>query len=122
MPPLLARPARPPPTPIDPDKAPPFAAVPGVYVVDRYLEREVCRVSLGVAMLDASGRYEARLLDDCHDNGLKVFEPVAWRYDAGRLTLQARRGHLVTLISERDGQWRRDPDVGATLLLRKAGP
>ena len=121
MPPLLARPV-PPPTPVDPDKAPPFAVVPGVYVVDRYLEREVCRVNLGPAMLDVSGLYEARLLDGCHDNGLQVFDPVAWRYEAGRLILQARKGHQVTLISERDGQWRRDPDVGATLLLRKAGP
>jgi hypothetical protein len=121
MPPLYARPV-PPQTPIDPNKAPPFASVPGVYVVDRYVEHEVCRVSLGIAMLDALGRYEARLLDGCHDQGLQIFDPVAWRYEAGRLTLQARRGHQVTLISERDGQWRRDPDVGATLLLRKAGP
>ena len=89
---------------------------------DRYLEREVCRVSLGFAMLDASGRYEARLLDGCHDSGLQVFDPVAWRYEAGRLTLQARRGHQVSLISERDGQWRRDPDVGTTLVLRKTEP
>jgi len=107
---------------VDPAKAPPFAVLPGVYVVDRYLEREVCKVSLGAAMLDASGRHEARLLDGCHDNGLQTFDPVAWRYEAGRLTLQARKGHQVTLISERDGQWRRDPDVGATLMLRKAGP
>jgi hypothetical protein len=121
MPPLYARPV-PPQTPVDPNKAPPFASVPGVYVVDRYSEHEVCRVSLGAAMLDASGRYEARVLDGCHDTGLHIFDPVAWRYEAGRLTLQARKGHQVTLISERDGQWRRDPDVGAMLLLRKAAP
>ena len=121
MPPLFARPV-PPPTPIDPEKAPPFAALPGVYAVDRYFSREVCRISLGPAMLDASGRYEARLIEGCHDNGLHAFDPVAWRYGAGRLTLEARRGHEVTLISERDRQWRRDPDVGATLVLRKAEP
>jgi hypothetical protein len=120
MPLLYARPV-PPPTPIDPSKAPPTAVLPGVYVVDRFLERGVCKVRLGVNMLDASGHHDARLLDGCHDLGLRIFDPVAWRYDAGRLTLQARRGHEVTLISERDGQWRRDPDVGATLLLRKAG-
>ena len=34
----------------------------------------------------------------------------------GRLTMTSRRGHEVTLISERDGQWRRDPEVGATLI------
>ncbi len=97
-----------------------FATVPGVYVVDRDAEPEVCRVNLRIAMFEASGRYEARLLDRCHDSGLQVFNPVAWRYAAGRLTLQARQGHEVTLISERDGQWRRNPDVGTTLLLRKA--
>ena len=55
------------------------------------MEREVCRVSLGVAMLDSSGRYEARLLDGCHHNGLQIFDPIAWRYEAGRLTLRAWR-------------------------------
>ena len=109
-------------TPVDPDKAPPVAAVPGVYVVDRSLEREVCRISLEPATLDASGRNEAHLLEDCHDNGLHVFDPAAWHYEAGRLTLQARRGHEVSFIPEREGQWRRDPDVGSTLVLRKEGP
>ena len=121
MPPLYARPV-PPPTPIDPAKAPPAAVLPGTYVVDRFLERQVCKVSLSPAMRDALGHHEARLLEGCHDLGLRIFDPVAWRYEAGRLTLQARRGHEVTLISERDGQWRRDPTIGATLLLRKAGP
>src|SRR3954452_12237515 len=74
---LYARPV-PPPTPVDPAKAPPAAVLPGVYAVDRYLERDVCKISLGVAMLDASGRYEARLLDGCHDTGLGIFGAVAW--------------------------------------------
>ena len=105
-------------TPVDPAKAPPFATLPGTYVVDRYTEREVCRVALARLSLDPT-RYEARLLDGCRDAGLRAFDPVAWRYEGGRLTLTARRGHEVTLISERDGHWRRDPEVGATLILRK---
>jgi len=121
LPPRLASPM-PRLTPVEPDKAPPVAAVPGVYVVDRYLEREVCRISLEPATLDATGRNEAHLLEDCHDNGLHVFDPAAWHYEAGRLTLQARRGHQVSFIPEREGQWRRDPDVGSTLVLRKEGP
>jgi hypothetical protein len=60
-----------------------------------------------------------RLLDGCHDRGLAAFDPVTWRYEAGRLTITARRGHEVTLISERDGTWRRDPEIGMTLILRK---
>ena len=107
-------------TAIDPAKAPPLASLPGTYVLDRYSEREVCRIDLGRAMLSASGRFEARVLDGCRDLGMAAFDPVAWRYEAGRLTLTARRGHEVTLISERDGHWRRDPEVGATLVLRKA--
>ena len=107
-------------TPIDPDKAPPPASLPGVYLVDRYSEREVCRIDLRRSVLAGSGRFEARLLEGCRDLGLAAFEPVAWRYEGGRLTLTARRGHEVTLISERDGHWRRDPEVGATLILRKA--
>jgi hypothetical protein len=109
-------------TPVDPAKAPPLSAVPGVYAVDRYTEREVCRLDLGRAMLPAAGRFEVRVLEGCRDLGLSAFQPVAWRYEAGRLTLTARRGHEVTLISERDGHWRRDPEVGATLILRKMAP
>jgi hypothetical protein len=108
-------------TPVDPAKAPPFASLPGTYVVDRYTEREVCRLALAALRLDPT-RYEARLLDGCRDTGLRAFDPVAWRYEGGRLTLTARRGHEVTLISERDGHWRRDPEVGMTLILRKAEP
>ena len=107
------------PTPVDPAKAPPLASVPGIYAVDRYSEREVCRIDLGRALLTGSGRYEARVLEGCRDLGMSAFAPVAWRYEAGRLILTARRGHEVTLISERDGHWRRDPEVGATLILRK---
>ena len=109
-------------TPIDPANAPPPASLPGTYVVDRYTEREVCRVRLAATLPDPHGRYEARLVEGCRDAGLRSFDPVAWRYDGGRLTLTARRGHEVTLISEREGQWRRDPEVGTTLILRKAAP
>ena len=109
-------------TPVDPAKAPPLASLPGTYVLDRYSEREVCRIDLGRAALNVPGRYVAHVLEGCRDLGMVAFDPVAWRYEAGRLTLAARRGHEVTLISEREGQWRRDPEVGAMLVLRKASP
>lgn len=109
-------------TPIDPAKAPPPGSLPGTYAVDRYTEREVCRVRLAASLPDPHGRYEARLVEGCRDAGLRSFDPAAWRYDGGRLTLTSRRGHEVTLISEREDQWRRDPEVGATLILRKVTP
>ena len=106
-------------TPVDPEKAPPPGSLPGTYAIDRYTEREVCRVRL---RREPAGR--ARPLRGAPRRGLprrrpRSFDPAAWRYDGGRLTLTSRRGHEVTLISERDGQWRRDPEVGATLILRK---
>jgi hypothetical protein len=126
----LGRPAPPPPvepvagapqpTAVDPERAPVPADVPGTYVVDRYTERDVCRIDLGRLALSAPGRYQARLAEGCRDAGLSLFDPVSWRYEAGRLTITSRRGHEVTLVSERDGHWRRDPEVGATLVLRKA--
>jgi hypothetical protein len=109
-------------TPIDPDRAPPAGSLPGTYLVDRYTEREVCGIALTPLALGSGGRYEARLLEGCRDAGLRTFDPLIWRYEGGRLTLTSRRGHEVTLVSERQGHWRRDPEVGATLILRKVTP
>jgi Protease inhibitor Inh len=94
--------------------------LPGTYAVDRYVEREICGIGLLAAPLGGSGRYEARLLEDCSDQGIRTFDPLTWRYEGGRLILTSRRDHEVTLISERPGHWRRDPEVGATLILRAA--
>ena len=106
--------------PVELARAPPRAALPGLYAVDRSTERDVCRIALGAAMLTAAGRFEARVLDGCRDSGLAAFDPVAWHYEGGRLTLVARHGHEVMLVSERDGLWRRDPEIGSALVLRKA--
>ncbi len=57
----------------------------------------------------------------CQDTGLTIFDPVGWRYAGGRLALVARRGHSVELVFE-NGQWRKDPAVGAPLLMRKLSP
>ncbi len=66
-------------TPVDPARAPPAETLPGPYWVDRYTEKEVCRIELGRAMLNAVGRFEARLLEACRDAGLAAFDPAAWR-------------------------------------------
>ena len=107
------------PTTVDLAKAPARAALPGTYAVDRFTERDVCRIVLGAAMLNASGRFEARMVEGCRDPGLAAFDPVAWEYERGRLKLVSRRDHEVTLVSEREGLWRCDPDIGAPLVLRR---
>lgn len=88
---------------------------PGTYALDRYREQDVCRIELTGAPAPAP----VRILDACRDSGLAVFDPVSWRFDKGRLTLVARRGHMVSLVPTGDGRWRRDPEIGTTFVLRR---
>ena len=124
-----ARTPRPPPVPppgvpqltsVDPNKAPKADTLPGSYALDRYQERDVCRLTLSAAPVAADGRFGVSLLDGCRDKGIAIFDPASWRYENGRLTLYSRRGHSVEMVFE-DKVWRRDPAVGTTLNLRKLG-
>jgi hypothetical protein len=86
---------------------------PGVYALDRFQERDTCRIAL-----DGPGG-GVRIVPGCHDGGLEVFDPVRWRYANGRMTLTAKRGHSLDLVPSGDGRWRRDPEVGTTFVLRR---
>lgn len=93
--------------------------VPGTYALDRYREQDVCRLEL----IDGDpARAPVRIRDGCRDGGVTVFDPVAWRYASGRLTLTAKRGHSVDLVPTGEGRWRRDPDIGTTFVLRRVEP
>lgn len=107
------------PTPVDPATAPAAASLPGRYVLMRQQNREACRLVLTPPPAD--GQAIAAFEGACQDTGLTIFDPAGWRYAQGRLTLVARRGHGVELIFE-NGQWRKDPAVGAPLLMRKLAP
>lgn len=100
---------------------PPEGPAPGLYALDRATQKDVCRLELSPP--DAASREApVRLLPDCRDSGITVFDPTSWRFAAGHLTLKARRGHAVNLVLLPDGRWRRDPDIGVTLVLRKVEP
>ncbi|WP_039894193.1 AprI/Inh family metalloprotease inhibitor [Methylobacterium mesophilicum] len=86
---------------------------PGVYALDRFQERDTCRIAL-----DGTGG-GVRIVPGCHDGGLEVFDPVRWRFANGRMTLTAKRGHSIDLVPSGDGRWRRDPEVGTTFVLRR---
>ncbi|KQP30606.1 hypothetical protein ASF49_13975 [Methylobacterium sp. Leaf104] len=102
-----------------PEAAPPGEGpAPGTYALDRYREQDVCRIELAPGTAPAP----VRILDNCRDGGLTVFDPVTWRFADGRLTLNARRGHTVNLVATGDGRWRRDPEVGTTFVLRRVDP
>jgi hypothetical protein len=99
-----------------PARLAPGVLAPGVYTLDRFVEKDTCRLRL------VSGADETRtveMLEGCRDGGLSVFDPVGWRFLDGRLTLVARKGHTVDLIAVGDGRWRRDPEVGTTFVLRR---
>jgi hypothetical protein len=101
--------------PLSPGERP----APGTYALDRYREQDVCRLEL---MEGDPGRAPVRIRDGCRDGGVTVFDPVAWRYASGRLTLTAKRGHSVDLVPAGEGRWRREPDVGTTFVLRRVEP
>jgi hypothetical protein len=103
-------------TAVDPATAPAANTLPGRYVLMRQQNREACRLVLSPATAD--GRHPAAFEGLCPDTGLTIFDPVGWRYAGGRLTLIARRGHGTDLVFE-NGQWRKDPAVGAPLMMRK---
>lgn len=90
---------------------------PGTYALDRYREQDVCRLELKPA--EGSGTAPVRVLDGCRDSGLTTFDPAAWLGAPGRLTLVARRGHVVGLVPAGENHWRREPEVGTTFVLRR---
>jgi hypothetical protein len=103
------------PTAIDPARAPAADSLPGRYSVMRQQNREACKLVLTPG---APERAPAALEEPCQDTGLTIFDPAGWRYAAGRLTLVARKGHSLDLVFE-SGQWRKDPAVGAPLMMRR---
>lgn len=107
------------PTVVDPARAPAAETLPGLYALMRQPGREACRLRLAPA---AEGHpATAGFEGPCADTGITIFDPAGWRYEAGRLSLLARKGHSVDLVFE-DGLWRKDPAVGAPLMLRRLQP
>ncbi|MBP31259.1 AprI/Inh family metalloprotease inhibitor [Methylobacterium sp.] len=89
------------------------APAPGLYALDRFQQRDTCRITL-----DGTGG-GVHIVPGCHDSGLEVFDPVRWRYANGRMTLTAKRGHSIDLVPSGDGRWRREPEVGTAFVLRR---
>jgi hypothetical protein len=106
------------PTAVDPSSAPKPEALPGRYGVMRQANRETCKLALSQGPVTSAGRSPAAIEGSCTDTGLNIFDPIGWRYADGRLTLIARKGHSIDLISE-NGLWRKDPAVGAPLMLKR---
>lgn len=94
----------------------------GLYALDRAEQKDVCRLEFSGPLEAGKDTASVRVLPDCRDSGITVFDPVSWRFANGHLTLKARRGHAVNLVAIGEGRWRRDPEIGASLVLRKVEP
>lgn len=102
-------------TVVDSTQVQPIESLPGRYAMMRQANREACRIALTAGPAERSpAAFDGR----CDDTGLTIFDPAGWRYVAGRLSLIARKGHSVDFVFE-NGQWRKDPAVGAPLMLKK---
>lgn len=105
--------AAPAPAELQPAATASAAPAPGLYALDRFQQRDTCRITL-----DGTGG-GVHIVPGCHDSGLEVFDPVRWRYANGRMTLTAKRGHSIDLVPSGDGRWRREPEVGTAFVLRR---
>ena len=99
-------------------QADPRAEAAGRYAILRAEDKDTgCMLTL--EQRPASGGFKAQLAPACRDNGLVVFDPVAWSLDHGRLSLVARKGHKAHFDREAAGGiWRRDAKEGKALSLR----
>jgi len=65
------------------------------------------------------GGNRAALAPACRDQGIVIFDPVAWQIVGGRLVLTARKGHTTHLDWQQNGTWLKDPKEGKGLALKK---
>jgi hypothetical protein len=95
------------------------ATLVGLYGVSREKNRPICSIDLTERPSARRGQYVAILSGGCLDSGLKVFEPIGWRTERGRLLLVARKGHEQSFAPGKDGVFEKDPPSGAQLFLKK---
>ena len=91
--------------------------VAGRYIILREGGKDVgCMLTLDDKARAANGDLKAQLAPACRDQGIVVFDPVAWRVERGRLVLTARKGHAATFDKQADGAWWKDPAEGGKPL------
>ncbi len=98
-------------------KPAPSGDMAGRYIILREGGRDVgCMLTLEGAARGPGGDLKAQLAPACRDQGIVVFDPVAWRLERGRLVLTARKGHTATFEKQVDGAWWKDPAEGGKPL------
>lgn len=101
-------------------QGPRIAEVAGRYAVLREDDKDtLCMVTLSDTAR-GSGYHRAQLAPACRDNGVVIFDPIAWTIDRqGHISLQARKGHKMGMERDANGVWRRMGDGKARPLSLK---
>jgi hypothetical protein len=100
--------------------APNAADIPGRYDILRAGGKDTnCMLTLDGKAKGPKGGKKAILAPACRDQGIVIFDPAGWRFENGRLTLTAKKGHETHLDLQADGTWLKDPKEGAVLVLKK---
>lgn len=92
----------------------------GHYSVLRKLGHDTgCMVTLDDKARGPGGTMKANLAPACRDQGIVIFDPVGWQFQAGQLVLTARKGHTTNLDLQPDGTWARETKEGVSLGLKR---
>ncbi len=98
------------------------AALAGSYATGRARDGGACELRLervpGPRAKSGGPVWTAALDAACRDEGLRVFDPVGWQYENGRIFLLAKRGSSIGFTRD-GGAWRKDPESGRPLWMRK---
>lgn len=101
--------------------APTLDAIPGRYSILRKGGKDTgCMLNLDPKAKGPKGGKKANLAPACKDHGIVIFDPKGWRFEDGRLTLTAKKGHETHLDYQTDGTWLKDPKEGTPLSLKKS--
>ncbi len=96
-----------------------MADVAGHYAVVRFGKDTGCMVTLEDKDKGPKGGMRAKLAPACRDQGIVIFDPVAWQIARNQLVLTAKRGHTTELILQDDGTWSNNAAKGRVLVLKR---
>jgi hypothetical protein len=93
-------------------------SIPGIYALDRKNDKSTCLIELMSPPPEPGKPGKARLLDTCRDEAMKVFSPLFWTFDNGKLSLIAKRGNIM-ILSQENNLWRRTGNETNDFALRR---
>jgi hypothetical protein len=98
----------------------PKPAVAGRYAMMRRDGKDSgCVLTLADAN-NGKGEFGASLSGACKDQGLQIFDPVAWQMDNDRLVLSGSKKHNIARFQQQaDGSWQKDGELTRPLTLKK---